>query len=155
MYKTKSILLAGSIILVGFATASFIDAPAQQIKPAKKSSTQRPVSAEEFKRGKRVYESYCLTCHQADGTGVPRMNPPLAKTDWVTGDKKRLINVVLKGLNEEIEIDGEYFSNPMPSHAHLNNQEIADVLTFVRNSFGNKSGRISVAEVSAERKRMK
>lgn len=155
MKKTISVLLAGSVILVGFATASFIDAPGQQKKTEKKSSTQRPVSAEEMKRGKKVYESYCLTCHQADGTGVPRMNPPLAKTNWVTGDKKRLINVVLKGLNEEIEIDGEYFSNPMPSHAHLNNREIADVLTFVRNSFGNRSGRITLAEVSAERKKMK
>ena len=155
MKKLNTLLLAGSMILVGFASVSFIRVPVQQKKPAKKSSSQSPVSAAEMKRGKVVYENYCLTCHQADGTGVPRMNPPLAKTEWVTGDRKRLINVVLKGLDEEIEIEGEYFSNPMPAHAHLNNQQIADVLTFIRNSFGNRSGRITVAEVSAERKKIK
>lgn len=155
MKKLNTLLLAGSMILVGFASVSFIRVPVQQQKPARKSPSQSPVTAAEMKRGKVVYENYCLTCHQADGTGVPRMNPPLAKTEWVTGDRKRLINVVLKGLDEEIEIDGEYFSNPMPAHAHLNNQQIADVLTFIRNSFGNRSGRITVAEVSAERKKIK
>ncbi|MFX7824815.1 c-type cytochrome, partial [Acinetobacter baumannii] len=50
-------------------------------------------------RGKKVYTQYCLACHQSDGGGVPRMNPPLQKTEYVLGDKKRLINIVLKGSN--------------------------------------------------------
>lgn len=155
MKRTNIFLLAGCMILAGTIFSSFADAPTQQKKPARKASMQKAVSAEVMKRGKKIYESYCLACHQADGTGVPNMNPPLAKTDWVTGNKKRLINVVLKGLDEEIEIQGEYFSNPMPAHAHLKDQEIADVLSFVRNSFGNKAGQVSLAEVKAERNRMK
>ncbi len=102
-------------------------------------------------RGKKVYETYCLACHQADGTGVPRLNPPLVKTSFVLGDKKMLIGIVLNGLDEEIEIDGEVYNNVMASHDFLKDQEIADVLTFVRNSFGNKASAISPAEVAAVR----
>ncbi|MBX9734622.1 MAG: cytochrome c [Chitinophagaceae bacterium] len=98
-------------------------------------------------RGKKVYTQYCLACHQADGGGVPRMNPPLQKTEYVLGDKKRLITIILKGLNDPIEINGDEYVNPMASHAHLSDQQIADVLTFVRNSFGNKASGITPVEV--------
>jgi mono/diheme cytochrome c family protein len=97
--------------------------------------------------GEKVYMQYCLTCHQADGGGVQRMNPPLTKTDYVLGDKARLIGIVLKGFNENVEINGQTFSNSMPPHNFLKDQEIADVLTYVRNSFGNKASAVKVAEV--------
>lgn len=100
-----------------------------------------------IERGKTVYESTCLACHQANGSGVPGMNPPLKKTKWVLGDKKTLINVVLKGMDEEIEVNDETFDNVMPSFATLSDQEIADVLTYVRNSFGNKASQVKEAEV--------
>ena len=61
---------------------------------------------ESMERGKKVYDNNCLACHQANGSGVPGMNPPLKKTKWVLGDKKTLINIVLKGLDQEIEING-------------------------------------------------
>lgn len=102
-------------------------------------------------RGKIVYKTYCLTCHQADGGGVPRMNPPLIRTEFVGGDKERLIGIVLKGLNQPIEIDGEEFSNVMASHAFLTDLQVADVLTYVRNSFGNKYATITPAEVKSVR----
>lgn len=101
--------------------------------------------------GKKVYESTCLACHQANGTGVPRLNPPLIKTKWVLGDKKELINIVLKGFDKEIEIDGDYFNNPMPAQAHLTDQQIADVLTYVRSNFGNKASAVTPAEVKKQR----
>lgn len=102
-------------------------------------------------RGKKVYTTYCLSCHQADGSGVPKMNPPLIKTSWVLGDKKRLITVVLQGMNEKIEIDDEEYENVMASHAFLKDEEIADVLTYVRNSFGNKASVVTSAEVKEVR----
>jgi len=101
--------------------------------------------------GKAVYTQYCLTCHQADGGGVQRMNPPLIKTEYVLGDKKRLINIVLKGFSEDVEIAGQYYSNIMPAHDFLKDKEIADVLTYVRNNFGNKAGAITVNEVKQQR----
>lgn len=104
-----------------------------------------------MQRGKKVYDTYCLTCHQADGAGVPRMNPPLVKTTYVLGDKKRLINIILKGFNESVEINGDYYDNPMPAQPQLTDQQVADVLTFVRNSFGNKASLITAAEVKAMR----
>lgn len=104
--------------------------------------------------GKKVYDLYCLACHQQDGAGVPRLNPPLVKTTYVLGDKKRLINIVLKGMSEEIEIEGNVYSNIMAPHDFLADQEIADLLTFVRNSFGNKASIVTAAEVKAERAKL-
>ena len=108
-------------------------------------------------RGKAVYEATCQACHQDDGLGAQNMNPPLAKTKWVLGDKKALIKIILKGLQGgEIEIDGDKFHNPMPpQESTLTDQEIADVLTYIRNSFGNKASLVTVAEVKALRAKLK
>lgn len=106
-------------------------------------------------RGKKIYDTYCLACHQADGMGVPNMNPPLSKTSWVTGDKTKLIQVVLKGFAVSVPIDGEDYSNNMAPHNFLKDQEIADVLTYVRSSFGNKSSAVTSAEVKAVRAKTK
>jgi mono/diheme cytochrome c family protein len=112
---------------------------------------KRPVSQTSSKRGQQVYESTCITCHQKDGGGVPHLNPPLIKTEYVLGDKSRLIQIVLKGLNKPIEIEGETYTNVMPAQTQLNDQQIADVLTYVRSNFGNKASAVTVAEVKAER----
>lgn len=106
-------------------------------------------------RGKLVYDRYCLTCHQADGGGVPRMNPPVSNTEYVLGNKQRLIGIVLNGLNIPLEINGEEYENPMASHAFLKDQQIADVLTYIRNSFGNKASAVTVAEVKSARAKNK
>ena len=79
------------------------------------------------------------------------MNPPLIQTSQVLGSKEKLIRIVLQGFNEEVEINGDYFTNPMPAQPQLTNLEIADVLTYIRNSFGNKASAVSVAEVKAAR----
>src|ERR1700691_1987992 len=82
------------------------------------SPTQNKLQAS-IDRGKIVYTSRCLTCHQVDGSGVPNMNPPLIKTKWVLGDKAALIEIVLKGMNTGVEIDGMRYHNVMASHADL------------------------------------
>lgn len=110
---------------------------------------------DQMAEGKKVYMKYCVSCHQADGGGVPNLNPPLIKTVYVLGPKPRLIKIVLNGSNENLEIDGETYSNPMPQLDILKDQEIADVLTYVRNSFGNKAPAIQAAEVKALRKAKK
>lgn len=102
-------------------------------------------------RGKKLYEQYCLTCHQADGGGVPKLNPPLISTSYVTGDKQKLVQWVLKGSTENVPIDGKYYSNNMPPQAYLKDDEIADILTYIRNSFGNKASAITAAEVKSIR----
>lgn len=97
--------------------------------------------------GKKVYTQYCVTCHQADGKGVPTMNPPLNNTTYVLGDKIKLIQIVLNGFNEDVQINGQTYSNNMTAHAFMKDQEIADVLTYVRNSFTNKASPISATLV--------
>lgn len=110
-----------------------------------------------MEKGKKVYETSCLACHQPDGTGVPNLNPPLVKTKWVLGDKKQLVKIILNGLKGgEIDIEGEKFHNPMPPQATLlSDREIADVSTYIRNSFGNKAGLVTAADVKAVRATIK
>lgn len=102
-------------------------------------------------RGEAVYKKECLSCHQADGGGVPHMNPPLAQSTNVLKDKKKIISIVLKGMTDRVPLDDEYYSNVMASHSYLTDQQIADVLTYVRNSFGNKATAVTVAEVKGVR----
>ena len=106
-------------------------------------------------KGAVVYSKHCMACHQADGGGVTGLNPPLSKTEYVLGDKNRLINIILKGLNQELEIDGEIYSNPMPPLNFLTDQQIADVLTYVRNNFQNKASAVAAKEVTAIRQKNK
>ena len=120
--------------------------------PAVEDSSDQVV-AEKFLAGQQVYVSYCQGCHMKNGMGVPGLNPPLGETDWVTGDKKRLIQVILKGMSDPIEINGETYQNVMASHSFLSDQQIADVLTYIRNAFGNSASDISPEEVATERDR--
>jgi mono/diheme cytochrome c family protein len=110
-----------------------------------------------FIKGKAIYarEGFCVTCHQPDGTGLSASNfPPLVNTEWVLGDQDRLIKVVLKGLLGPMKvIDKEYPGQvPMtPFEGMLNDEEIAAVLTYVRNSFGNRASAVLPNRVKSVR----
>lgn len=104
--------------------------------------------------GKKIYALQCLACHQADGLGAAPMNPPLTGKQ-VLGDKKKLIEIVIKGLDTHEEIDGVKYQNVMPPHPDLKDQEVADVLTYVRNSFGNKAASVKASEVKSVRSKLK
>jgi mono/diheme cytochrome c family protein len=143
-------ILAAMPLLTGVLSVTAQVQPPARVKPVAK-----PVSASTVARGKVLYRQHCLSCHQENGGGVPRLNPPLIKTAYVLGDKARLIGILLNGLNEDVEIDGEYYANPMPSQAALKDQEIADILSYVRNSFGNRASRVSAGEVARVRATIK
>lgn len=136
-------------LLTLFAFLSLSVSMAQTRKPAAKP-TPKATTAPAKAPGQLIYEQNCLTCHQANGSGVPNLNPPLRGTDWVIGDKTRLINVLLKGLQGQ-EIEGDMYDNAMPAHDFLTNAQIADVLTYIRSSFGNKASAITIDEVNAVR----
>jgi mono/diheme cytochrome c family protein len=109
------------------------------------------VHQKSLEAGEKIYKKLCLSCHQADGGGVPNMSPPLIETSFVLGDKEKLIGIILNGL-KNVDINDETYNNPMPALGSvLKDQEIADVLTYVRNSFGNKASAITAAEVKAVR----
>jgi len=110
-----------------------------------------------FIQGKEIYsrEGYCSTCHQPDGGGLSASQfPPLAGTQWVLGSEERLIKLTLKGLMGPIKVlDREYPGQvPMtPFAGLLNDEELASVLTYVRNSFGNEALAISPEKVKEVR----
>ena len=111
-----------------------------------------PADDPQMVEGAIVYQQICQACHNEGGKGTPGMNPPLTQTSWVLGDKKELIKVVLNGLSEPIEIKGEKFNNAMGALGGiLNDEQIANVLTYVRNSWGNEASRITAEEVAAVR----
>lgn len=101
--------------------------------------------------GEKIFSVYCATCHQKDGKGASGRFPPLTNTDWVTGDKKRLISIVLKGLDGSIQVNGETYINAMPQHSFLSNEEAANVLTYIRQNFGNRASKVTSAEVEEVR----
>ncbi len=138
------------LVMLLVLTAGSIGLSAQT-KGKKATVKPQAVSAAVMANGKKVYNKYCLACHMADGAGVPNMNPPLSKTSHVLGDKTRLIKIILNGLATGEEIDGETYTNVMPAHNFLTDQEVSDVLSFVRNSFENKASGISVQEVKTIR----
>jgi mono/diheme cytochrome c family protein len=94
--------------------------------------------------GKAVFANHCLVCHQADGSGVPGMHPPLGPGSWVSKDPKELVAIMMKGLNGKVEVNGEVYKGFMPSQAQLTDEEIADVLSYVRSSFGNNFDPVTV-----------
>ncbi len=101
--------------------------------------------------GESVFRKNCMICHMENGMGIPGLNPPLSETKWVNGEPEQLIHIVLNGLNGPIEVKGEMYQGVMASHAHLSDEEIAAVLTYVRSSFGNQSDPISIEEVAIAR----
>ena len=100
-----------------------------------------------IKRGEQVYSANCQSCHMENGEGLVDSFPPLAKSDFLLKDQKRAIGVVLHGLEGEVIVNGENYNMMMPAQNHLSDQEIADVLNFVQNSWGNKAKAVTPAQV--------
>lgn len=132
------------ILLSSALAFSFMSLTSKSVAPAQ-SSIKASIT-----RGKQVYLQQCLACHQVDASGVPNMNPPLIKTKQVLGNKTALIKIVLNGL-KGVDIDGDSYNGVMAPHPDLTDQEIADVLTYVRNSFGNKASAVTAAQVKVVR----
>ncbi|HNR09387.1 MAG TPA: PQQ-dependent sugar dehydrogenase [Saprospiraceae bacterium] len=100
--------------------------------------------------GEKAYRVYCGACHQNNGLGASGRFPPLA-SDWVSGDKNRLINVVLQGLEGDILVNNEIWNGTMPRHDFLKDEDIATILTYIRSSFGNQADAVTPEEVKAQR----
>jgi mono/diheme cytochrome c family protein len=106
--------------------------------------------AERIELGRRLFTSVCAACHQPTGRGLPNVFPPLAGSDFLNADKNRAIQTVIFGRKGEVVVNGSKFNNSMPSFP-LSDQDIANVLTFVYNSFGNSGLEVTPAEVKALR----
>ena len=145
----------------GTAVAHLSGQAVKKVKEVYSTTNLKGKDFEAFNQGKALYskEGFCITCHQADGKGLPGSGfPPLSGTEWVTGSEDRLIKIILKGLMGPIVVDGKNYEGmvPMtPFEGMLNDQELAAVATYVRNSFGNKASVISPEKVKEVRAKLK
>ncbi len=105
--------------------------------------------------GESIYEMACLPCHQPEGKGLPGVYPPFVGSEWIRGDKNRIIKIVLHGLTGPVMVAGKSFggpnSVPMPALGGLSDEQIAAVLTHIRSEFGNRASSVTAAEVRSVR----
>jgi mono/diheme cytochrome c family protein len=132
------ILLTSFVVGMGLTLLSFQKKPAFDLK----AST---------KRGQEVYVTYCISCHMEKGEGLEGVYPPLAKSDYLMADKKRSIVQILKGAKGPMKVNKVSYDAEMQGF-DLNDQEVSDVLNYVRNSFGNNGVAVMPEEVKAARK---
>lgn len=119
---------------------------------AKKEEPKKEAVAAKARTGEEVYTQVCSVCHQPTGQGMEGVYPPLAGSDWIAKSNETLAKIVLHGVMGEIEVSGKKYNNVMtPQGALLNDEEIANVLTYVRSSWGNKGDAVKPEEVKAVR----
>lgn len=117
------------------------------VPPAHNSATSK---AERIEFGQRIFSTLCAACHQPTGQGIPERFPPLAGSDFLNSDKNRAIKTVLNGRQGEIVVNGRKFNNIMPKFP-LTDDDIANALTYVYNSFGNSGKDVTSNEVKGLR----
>jgi mono/diheme cytochrome c family protein len=101
--------------------------------------------------GATVFAGTCAACHQVNGLGTPGLFPPLAGSEYVTGDAARLVRLVLNGLGGPVTVRGMTFNGAMPPWKQLSDAELAAVLSYVRASWGNGAGAVTAGDVAGER----
>ena len=123
------------------------------MQTAAKSSAAGTLSKEEqINAGKTLFAGTCSVCHQESGAGLPGVFPPLAKSDYLaTLDNDAVIKLVLNGLTGVVKVNGQEYNSVMPPMSQLNDDEIANILTYVKNSWDNGGGQVTAAEVTAVR----
>jgi mono/diheme cytochrome c family protein len=120
MYKVT--ILSSMILAIFILTSSFF---------------QKYDLPKSIERGKELYTTYCVSCHMADGNGTD-VFPPVAKADYLKKPVKTLINIILQGQSGEIMVNKKKYDALMPAQPYLEDEQIADVLNYIRNSLGNK-----------------
>ncbi|MFT4621846.1 MAG: nitrite reductase (NO-forming) [Myxococcota bacterium] len=118
---------------------------------AKGVATGTLTKKDQIAAGKVLFAGTCSACHQGEGQGVDGVFPPLAKSDYLMADKTRSIAVVLNGLSGPVTVNGTDYTSVMPPMSNLNDDEVANILTYVRNAWGNEGDAVSIAEVAAVR----
>lgn len=109
--------------------------------------------AETMKRGQAVYSRTCIACHQPTGLGIPPVFPPLAGSEWIAKDASIAVRNIVNGMIGPVTVKGVTYNSMMPAVAGLSDKDIADVVTYVNNAFGNTGATVTEAEVTAIKKK--
>src|SRR6185436_10778889 len=107
---------------------------------------------QQIKAGEGLFAGTCSTCHQPDGKGLPGVFPPLARSDYLAKEPTKGAGIVLHGLTGKVMVNGQEYNSVMPPMSQLNDDAIANILTYVHNSWGNDGKQVTTAEVAAARK---
>ncbi len=115
--------------------------------PARNNETFKRLSTKEQNKyqkyiiqGRDLYKANCVSCHQANGKGVKKLIPPLAGSLYLKENQKLVVELIKNGSKEAITVNGISYSPTMPAHAHLTHLEIAEIMTYINNSWGNEFG---------------
>lgn len=152
--RSSAALLARSTLALGLLAAAVLAAGARTearagVENGPAVHEARAAFAAQAADGAKVYNTVCAACHMANGQGVPGMFPPVAGSEWVTGDPERLVKIILHGITGEIEVAGEVYSGMMPPWGgSLKDAEVAAVATYLRSTWGNKASAVAVADVA-------
>ena len=120
-------------------------------RAAEAAEAGKLTKAGQIESGKALFLGTCSTCHQMEGQGIPKVFPPLAKSDYLMADKRRSIELLLNGLSGKVIVNGQEYASVMPPMSHMADDELANILTYVRNAFGNSGDAVSVQEVTQVR----
>jgi len=142
--KAKLLLLTTSLLVL---TACGSYESFQNDATKEYSNEQMKKFAKYMIQGKTLYTSYCSNCHQADGTGLGKVYPPLAKADYMLSDLSATICIIKNGMQGEITVNGVIYDQKMPANNSLTDLEVAEIATYINNSWGNAKGLIPVKDV--------
>jgi len=131
----KKIIFATAIIMIAIVSQSFY---------------QNTIPAASLQNGQNVYATYCMSCHMENGEGLENAFPSLVKTGNLN-DKNRLVKIILQGMRGPISVNGVKYESEMAG-ADLTDKEVADVINYIRNSWGNKAPTMQASEVVAAKK---
>jgi mono/diheme cytochrome c family protein len=145
------VILSISITLFYFFFARSLEQLGTNTLPHS-TNTASELNQTEQPNGSQLYIKHCLQCHQTDGKGVRGMFPPLAGNNKIKGPATDIIRIVLFGLEGPLTVNERDYNQPMPPQAYLTDKQIADILSYIRNSWGNQASKVTPADVGRVRK---
>lgn len=120
-------------------------APIEKTLPA--APTLSPADQRRYEAGKGVYQTSCAVCHQDDGRGLTDFAPPLAGSEWVKGSPERLVRILLQGMKGPVTVGQTTYDLDMPAFDSLDDEQMADVLTYIRREWGYATSAVSTVTV--------
>jgi len=142
------------IKILGISLVLFLfscDGGAHENAATENLSTQEKMRYEQYMvQGRVLYQLYCTNCHQEDGSGLGKLIPPLAKSDYMLDDIGRTACIIKYGMEGTIIVNGQDYNQPMPANEQLTDIEVAQILTYITNTWSNEAGYFSVKEISIQ-----
>lgn len=145
MYNHALALIISSFIVLVLAACTSQN---ESAAVSELSTTEKMHFKQYVVYGQQLYKQHCSNCHQEDGSGLGRLIPPLAKADYMLKNISRTVCTIKFGIAGEIFVNGESYNQKMPANNQLTDLEIAQITTYILNSWGNEKGYVSVKEVS-------